>query len=80
MRLALPVAFVTVLLGLAAPPAFGSYLVDRNAKGAKLQVDSGGHALVSYVANGTQRHVLVSGAVNALAPLQTGSVSPRSWL
>jgi hypothetical protein len=68
MRLALPVAFVAVLLGLTAPPAFGSYLVDRNAKGAKLQVDAGGHALVSYVANSAQRHVLVSGAVNALPP------------
>src|SRR5207237_9939593 len=67
-RLARAALLTTGGLGFAAPAAFASYLVDRNAKSAKLQVDSGGHALVSYVANRAQKHVLIWGAVNALPP------------
>jgi hypothetical protein len=68
MRRAVTVVLALAAAGLATPPAFGSYLVDRNAKSVKLQVDSGGHALVSYVASGAQKHVLVWGAVDALPP------------
>ena len=68
MKTVLGAAITCTLAALAAPPAFGSYLVDRNAKSVKLQVDSGGHALVSYIATGAQKHVLIWGAVNALPP------------
>lgn len=68
MRRVVPIALAAVIAGLAAAPTHASYLVDRNAKGVKLQVDAGGHALVSYTAGGAQKHVLVWGALNALPP------------
>jgi hypothetical protein len=67
-RVVLTAGVTCALAAVAAPPAFGSYLVDRNTKSAKLQVDAGGHALVSYVAGGAQKHVLIWSAVNALPP------------
>src|SRR2546428_573201 len=68
MRRVLPLAFVMTVFAVTAAPAFGSYLVDRNAKAVKLQVDASGHALVSYVVGGAQKHVLIWGALNALPP------------
>src|SRR5207244_456020 len=52
----------------AAPPAFASYIVDRNATRITFAVDAGNHALISYVAAGKQRHVLIYGAINATPP------------
>src|SRR2546421_8026820 len=56
------------LLGVLAPAANASQLVDRNAAGATLAVSRDGKALVTYTVAGTVRHVLAWGAVNALPP------------
>jgi hypothetical protein len=60
-----------MLLGARAAPA--SDLLDLNATQVSLAVH-GGTALVTYRKNGATRHVLVSGAVNALTP---GSGKPQ---
>jgi len=59
---------------VAALPAgaSASELIDRNAQGAKLEVDGSGQALVSYRSRGKQWHVLAWGAVDALAPRKGG--------
>jgi len=64
-----------LLLGLVAiaicafpAGASASQLLDRNAQGAKLEVDRSGRAMVSYRSRGRQWHVLAWGAVNAVAP------------
>lgn len=70
MRLAS--ALVTlVAAAVVAVPASASQLVDRNAHGVTLAVDSGGHALISYVAAGRRRHVLAWGAVDARQPTES---------
>jgi hypothetical protein len=48
--------------------ASASQLIDRNASGVKLAVNAKGEALVTYTAAGKLKHVLASGAVNAIAP------------
>jgi hypothetical protein len=59
-----------VALTLGAPgSASGSQLIDRNATKIKLAV-ANGRALVTYVAAGKTRHVIVWGAINALPPAQ----------
>ena len=61
------------LLRRRAPGASEPGLSDPNATGATLAVNAKGEALVSYTrSNGTPRHVLVWGAVNAL-PRPRGS-------
>jgi hypothetical protein len=63
-----------VLVGLLlAGPASASLIVGRNPQHPTLQVDATGHALISYVAAGKPQHVLVWGAVNALAPTRSKS-------
>jgi hypothetical protein len=59
-----------LLLGLGATPAPASqWLSDLNVGNATLQVNGKGEALVTYTrANGTVRHVLIWGAINALPP------------
>jgi len=52
-------------------PALASGLLDRNATQIRLAVDGRGQALVSYRAAGRMLHVLVFGAVNALAPSES---------
>ena len=59
------------LLGVLAPAAHASQLIDRNAVGAALAVSDDGTALVTYRAGGRVRHVLAWGAVNALPPSTT---------
>ena len=56
---------------MLVPPALASGLLDRNATQIRLAVDGRGQALVSYRAAGRMRHVLVFGAVNALAPSES---------
>ncbi len=58
------------MLMLGARPAHASqWLSDTNVANATLQVNKKGEALVTYTrSNGTVRHVLVWGAINALAP------------
>src|SRR4051812_45864638 len=62
------IAIGACLLGVLAPAAPASQLIDRNAVGATLSVSGDGKALVNYTAGGRLRHVLASGAVNALPP------------
>src|SRR4051794_29775914 len=58
-----------VLLAAAfAATAHASTLIDRNARGIGLSVNSKGEALVSYTAAGKAKHVLAWGALNAIAP------------
>ena len=60
------VAAVAALV--AAPTASPSQLLDDNASGVVLAVNGKGEALVTYTANGKQKHVLAWGAVNAIPP------------
>src|SRR5712692_6660896 len=61
----------TVLAATAALAggARASALIDRDATSPKLQVDAQGRAMLTYVANGAERHVLVlPDAINAKPP------------
>jgi len=64
----LALALVAASLAVLAPAARGSQLIDRDARGVKLQVNAQGMALLTYQARGVSRHVLAWGAINALAP------------
>jgi hypothetical protein len=61
---------VVLAAAFAASAASASELIDRNATGVKLAVNAKGEALVTYTAAGKLKHVLASGAVNAIAPTQ----------
>jgi hypothetical protein len=66
-RLLLALAIVSCIG--AAPAAASQAFSDKNVTGATLEVNRKGEALVTYTrTNGTVRHVLVWGAINALAP------------
>ena len=61
------------MLALAfAGTASAAQLVDRSATGLRLAVNTKGEALLTYRANGTLRHVLAWGAINA-SPSATGT-------
>jgi hypothetical protein len=61
-------ALAALVLG-SAPAQASQWLSDTDVVGATLQVNKKGEALVTYTrSNGVARHVLVWGAVNALAP------------
>ena len=55
-------------VGVTAPVASASQLIDRNAQNVQLAVNTKGEALLTYRAGGRVRHVLAWGAVNALPP------------
>jgi len=57
--------FVTLLVPVGAN---ASTLLDRNARGVTLKVNSKGQAVISYTARGKKWNVLAWGAVNAIAP------------
>jgi hypothetical protein len=61
-------AAVVAAACVLAQTASASQLIDRNARGIKLAVNSKGEALVTYTAAGKLRHVLAWGAINAIAP------------
>jgi len=65
--------FVLVVLSPAvvAPTASPSQLIDRNAQGIKLEVNTKGEALLTYSAAGKLKHVLAWGALNAIAPTRS---------
>jgi hypothetical protein len=64
-------SLIVVLVG-SSTTASASELFVRDATDVKLAVSADGQkALVVYKVNGVTRHVLVSGAVNALAPSET---------
>ena len=62
---------IVAVLGALASNASASQLVDRNASAIKLEVNSKGEALITYNAQGKQKHVLAWGAVNAIAPTRS---------
>lgn len=64
-------ALVAVLAAVFASTASASELIDRNAAGVKLAVNTKGEALVTYRAAGKLKHVLAWGAVNAIAPTRS---------
>ena len=66
--LAVLAALATLASAALAPTAGASQLIDRNAQGIKLEVNTKGEALLTYRAGGRLRHVLAWGAVNAIAP------------
>jgi hypothetical protein len=74
MRLPLVYAAVlaSVVAGFLVQPAVASEIIDRNATGIHLAVNAKGEALVTYTAAGKLKHVLVWGAVNAIAPTPSG--------
>lgn len=57
-----------VVAAALVPAAGASELIDRDASGVRLEVDARGTALLTYRARGKTRHVLASGAVDALHP------------
>jgi hypothetical protein len=67
----LPFLLAVVLAAVLASSASASQLLDRNAKGVKLEVNAKGEALVTYTAGGKLKHVLAWGAVNAIAPTRS---------
>jgi hypothetical protein len=69
MRLALVLSAVAASVVLAAPASGSELIQDANAQLLSLQVNHKGEALVTYRrADGSVRHVLAWGAVNARAP------------
>jgi hypothetical protein len=63
-----------VVVAAAFPaPSVASELIAVNASGVQLQVDSQGHALVTYSSEGRRQSVLASGAINARPPTPGGS-------
>ena len=58
------------MLGLSAfaSTANASDLIDRDAHGVTLAVNTKGEALITYTAAGKHKHVLAWGATNAIAP------------
>jgi hypothetical protein len=59
---------VVIAAAVASSTAGASQLIDRNATGVKLAVNTKGEALLTYRAGGKPKHVLAWGAVNAIAP------------
>jgi hypothetical protein len=61
--------FAALLIALAVVGgAEGSQLIDRNAKGVRLAVNTKGEALLTYRARGRSQHVLAWGAMDARHP------------
>jgi hypothetical protein len=67
-RLLLVVLSAATTLAILAAPAEASQLIARDARSVRLEVDTHGHALISYRSEGKAHHVLAWGAVNAVAP------------
>jgi hypothetical protein len=67
----LTLLLVAVLAAVLASSANASQLIDRNATGVKLEVNTKGEALITYRAGGKVKHVLAWGAANAIAPTQS---------
>ncbi|HET7129486.1 MAG TPA: hypothetical protein VFJ93_10480 [Gaiellaceae bacterium] len=65
------VSLFALIAAVFASGASASQLIDRNAKGVRLEVNAKGEALLSYTVHGRVRHVLAWGGVNAIAPTQS---------
>jgi len=62
-------AALSALVQLAVSrPAGATFIVGRNPQHPTLQVDSTGHAMVTFTSAGVTQHILLWGAVNALPP------------
>ena len=62
-------SLLAVVLLLALPGvASAAQLIDRNATGVQIRIDAKGEAMLTYHKAGAVKHVLVWGAVNAIAP------------
>jgi hypothetical protein len=66
--------FLVAILGAVflADSAFGAQLIDRNATGVKIAVNTKGEALVTYHAAGRLKRVLLWGAMGAKVPTRGG--------
>jgi hypothetical protein len=62
---------VVLVAAAFAASADASTLIDRNAHGVKLAINSKGEALITFTAAGKVHHVLAWGAVNAIAPTRS---------
>ena len=69
-RLALVTTAAVALFTSVAHPAAASQLIDRNATGVRLAVNSKGEALITYRVRKQVKHILAWGAMNAIAPTQ----------
>jgi hypothetical protein len=67
-RTALSFLLVVSAALAAAGGAAAAQLIDRDATDVKIAIDTKGEALLTYEKGGAVKHVLVWGAVNALAP------------
>ena len=68
MRLRTITLVAVLAAAVLAGTANASQLIDRNAKGVKLQVNARGQALLTYRARGKVWHVIAWGARNAVPP------------
>jgi hypothetical protein len=68
-RLALLSVVLVGVLG-SAGTASAAQLIDRNATGVQIQANGKGEALLTYRKGSLVRHVLIWGAINAIAPRQ----------
>ena len=64
-------ALIVLAAAVLAPTASSSQLIDRDAHGLKLAVNSQGEAMLTYTAGGKEKHVLAWGALNAIAPTKS---------
>jgi hypothetical protein len=68
-QIVVALAAASALVQLAvARPASATFIVGRNPQHPTLQVDSSGHALITFTSGGQTQHILVWGAVNAIPP------------
>ncbi|MGZ4383894.1 MAG: hypothetical protein ACXVY3_04795 [Gaiellaceae bacterium] len=61
-------ACAALVAAALASAAQASQLIDRDASGARLEVNENGMAMLTYTAHGKLRHTLAWGAINALPP------------
>jgi hypothetical protein len=66
--LAASVAALTIVAWTIVPRAGASQTIASAASGISLAVNAKGEALITYTAQGRQRHLLAWGALNAIAP------------
>jgi hypothetical protein len=73
VHLVLRISILVAVLAaaLVASTAGASQLIDRNASAVKLAVNAKGEALLTYSSQGKLKHVLASGAINAIAPTRS---------